>query len=223
MLKRRLRAPSPTLVISLIALFIALSGQSYAAVTKLLPKNSVGSTQVINGSLQTKDLSSKARAALKGNTGAQGIPGVKGDKGDKGDIGPAAGGFASSTTLVGLSSTSASVVNLGAAGGTGAITAPAAGKLLVTGAAAVSVGAGGSGDANCDIRVSTNGGPFTRIGANNSFVQELPGAFDNGTITVTAGTAVAAGSVYNAALFCGSFNGVVTMTRANLTAVVVGG
>jgi hypothetical protein len=92
--------------------------------------------------------------------------GIQGDKGDRGDIGPTAGGFASSTTIVTLSSTFGSVLSLGAAGGTGAITAPAAGKLLVTGTAAVSVGGAGGGDANCDIRVSTNGGASTRIGAN---------------------------------------------------------
>jgi len=83
-------------------------------------------------------------------------------------------------------------------------------------------GAGG-GDAFCDVRVSTNGGAFTRIGANNSYGQELPDVFDIGTITVTAGTAVAAGSTYNAALFCLNFNGAVNVSRANLTAVVVGG
>jgi hypothetical protein len=37
------RRPSPAIVISLVALFVALSGTSYSAVTKLLPKNSVGS------------------------------------------------------------------------------------------------------------------------------------------------------------------------------------
>jgi len=51
--------------ISYVALFAALSGTSYAAATKLLPKNSVGSRQVINGSLQKVDLSKKAVAALK--------------------------------------------------------------------------------------------------------------------------------------------------------------
>ena len=40
-MKRRLRAPSPALVISLIALFVALGGTSYAAINAL-PKNSVG-------------------------------------------------------------------------------------------------------------------------------------------------------------------------------------
>jgi hypothetical protein len=83
--------------VALLALFLALGGTSYAAATKLLPKNSVGSTQVINRSLQKGDLSTKAIASLRGLRGAPGpqgpvgpggIQGPKGDKGDKGDIGP---------------------------------------------------------------------------------------------------------------------------------------
>lgn len=83
--------PSPAMVVALLALFVALAGTSYAAVK--LPKNSVGSKQVINGSLQSVDLSKRARTALKGNRGplgpqgAQGLAGAKGDKGDKGDRG----------------------------------------------------------------------------------------------------------------------------------------
>jgi len=60
------RRPSPAIVVSVIALFVALGGTLYAAVTKLLPKNSVGSSQVINGSLQKADISKKAIASLKG-------------------------------------------------------------------------------------------------------------------------------------------------------------
>jgi collagen triple helix repeat protein len=94
------RRPSSATLISLVALFVALGGTSYAAATKLLPKNSVGSAQVINGSLQKGDLSRKAVASLRGlrgaqgaagpqgPAGAQGAQGQKGDKGDKGDTGP---------------------------------------------------------------------------------------------------------------------------------------
>ena len=77
--------------LALLALFFALGGSAYAAGTALLPKNSVGSRQVINRSLQTADLSKKAQRALKGRRGlrgAQGAPGVPGAKGDKGDPGP---------------------------------------------------------------------------------------------------------------------------------------
>ncbi len=43
-MKRPLRAPSPAFVISLIALFVALGGTTYAATS--LPKNSVGTKQL---------------------------------------------------------------------------------------------------------------------------------------------------------------------------------
>jgi hypothetical protein len=91
--------PTPAGVIACLALAIALGGSAFAA-TMLVPKNSVGSAQVINGSLQKGDLSKKAVAALRGNRGPRGFQGVqgdpgvagptgpKGDKGDKGDVGP---------------------------------------------------------------------------------------------------------------------------------------
>jgi hypothetical protein len=90
-------------LIAYLALFVALSGTSYAASTKLLPKNSVGTNQVINGSLQKLDLSKGTVAALRGAKGVrgtvgpagpagpagpQGPPGPKGDQGARGAEGP---------------------------------------------------------------------------------------------------------------------------------------
>jgi hypothetical protein len=49
-----LRAPSPALVISLIALFVALGGTTYAATS--LPANSVGTTQLKNGAVTASKL-----------------------------------------------------------------------------------------------------------------------------------------------------------------------
>jgi hypothetical protein len=84
-MKRVLRhRPSPATVIACLALAVALSGTSYAAVAKLLPRNSVGTRQVINGSLQTVDLSRKARTALKGARGPQGLQGAQGERGATG-------------------------------------------------------------------------------------------------------------------------------------------
>jgi len=85
LLKRR---PSPTTVIACLALAVALTGTSYAAVAKLVPRNSVGSAQVINRSLKTVDLNKRAIRSLRGKPGPQGPQGLKGDKGDKGDKGP---------------------------------------------------------------------------------------------------------------------------------------
>ena len=73
--------------IALLALFLALGGTTYAASTALGPRNSVASPQVVNGSLQTKDLSAKARKALKGNRGLRGLRGLAGAQGAKGVTG----------------------------------------------------------------------------------------------------------------------------------------
>ena len=44
-----------------LALFFTLCGTSYGAAASLLPKNSVGSAQVVNGSLKKADLSAPGR------------------------------------------------------------------------------------------------------------------------------------------------------------------
>src|SRR5262249_33553285 len=82
--------PRPSTAIASLALALALCGTSYAAVSRLMPKNSVGSSQVINGSLQKGDLSKTAVAALHGARGPQGLkglpgpPGAAGAKGEQG-------------------------------------------------------------------------------------------------------------------------------------------
>jgi hypothetical protein len=73
-------------VIATLALFIALGGSSYAALT--LPKNSVGTKQlrsgavrssdVKNGSLQVRDMSRRALRSLAGRPGPAGPPGPAG-------------------------------------------------------------------------------------------------------------------------------------------------
>ena len=115
--------PSPATIISLAALFVALSGTSFAAIV-LAPKNTVNSGSVINGSLEKVDLSKKAVAALKGNrgrpgatgprgaTGPQGAPGEQGPAGPSGAAGPAGpsgasgpAGIATVTTATGNAAT----------------------------------------------------------------------------------------------------------------------
>jgi hypothetical protein len=80
------RRPSPALVISIVALFVALGGTGYAALK--LPKNSVGSKQikknavsgkkVKDGALGLADFSATAKAGLKGAPGTPGKPGASG-------------------------------------------------------------------------------------------------------------------------------------------------
>jgi Collagen triple helix repeat (20 copies) len=76
--------PTPAGVIACVALAIALGGSAFAATGALAPKNSVGSAQVINGSLQKADLSRRAIAALHGARGARGPQGIQGAQGVQG-------------------------------------------------------------------------------------------------------------------------------------------
>ena len=100
------RRPSPALVVSIVALSVALGGTSYAAV--VLPANSVGARQlkrdavtaakVKDGSLLRADFGAgqipagatgpAGAAGAKGDTGAAGATGPKGDAGAAGATGP---------------------------------------------------------------------------------------------------------------------------------------
>jgi hypothetical protein len=90
-----LRRPSPALVVSVIALVVALGGTSYAAIVlpansvgmKQIKKNAVTSAKVKNGSLLSADF--RAGQLPAGATGATGATGLKGDKGTNGAAGPA--------------------------------------------------------------------------------------------------------------------------------------
>jgi hypothetical protein len=71
-MKRRLRAPSPALVISLIALFVALGGTGYAATH--LPKNSVGAKQLKKSAVTSAKIKAGAVTAAKINTAGLTVP-----------------------------------------------------------------------------------------------------------------------------------------------------
>src|SRR6478736_2327181 len=66
--------------VAYLALFVALGGTSMAASSALVPKNSVGTRQVINGSLLKKDFKSgqlpRGPQGPAGDPGNQGPPGV---------------------------------------------------------------------------------------------------------------------------------------------------
>jgi hypothetical protein len=84
------RRPSPSLVISIIALFVAMGGTSYAALklpkksvgTKQLKSNAVTTSKVKNGSLRARDF--KAGQLPAGARGATGLTGATGPAGADG-------------------------------------------------------------------------------------------------------------------------------------------
>lgn len=91
-MSRRIPRPSPALVIAVIALIAATSGNAIAdgvtAVAAKLGKNSVTSREVKNGSLTLSDFKSSERTKLKGADGATGAKGATGATGPAGPAGP---------------------------------------------------------------------------------------------------------------------------------------
>jgi hypothetical protein len=72
MQKRRFRAPSPALVISLIALFVALGGTTYAATS--LPASSVGAKQLKKNAVTAPKIKKGAVTASKINAKGLTVP-----------------------------------------------------------------------------------------------------------------------------------------------------
>ena len=96
----RIRRPSPSMGVALVALFIALGGTGYAAVKingKDIKNGTVTGKKLKNRTLGTAKLTTAARRSLRGQ---RGLPGPKGDPGpvDPSQFVPAAG---VSTVVVG--------------------------------------------------------------------------------------------------------------------------
>src|SRR5436190_495301 len=73
--------PSPAMVVYLIALFVALGGTSYAAITSL-PAGSVGTTQLKNAAVTAPKIKNGAVTAAKISSSAAGAVHVVGAGGE---------------------------------------------------------------------------------------------------------------------------------------------
>lgn len=205
-----MRSPSPALVVSLIALAVALGGTGYA-VTKL-PKNSVGTAQlkkdavtgakVKAGSLEASDF--KKGQLPAGAPGATGARGPQGEQGAQGDPGPSFA-FTDSQVLGSpvMITTLTTVLSH-------TVTLPRAGTLTgtVTGRLLIGTGTGGdSAMAFCQVRIAPT---------NVNISQRMPSA------TATAGNAEAGDSLMSltygyAVPAAGTYTLSVRCTREQLT------
>ena len=187
------KSPSPALVVSCVALAVALGGTGYA-VTKL-PKNSVGGTQiksnavtsskVKNGSLLAADFKSGelsafvATQSLRGETGATGATGETGATGPAGPTGatgatgpagPTASATASSSNIIALTGGAAyaEVARLTTGSPTtGALVLPQAMRVFVMADVNAYKGTGVAtsvGNMTCRVRYAPVGGSFTTLG-----------------------------------------------------------
>jgi hypothetical protein len=83
----RLARVSPSMVVAMLALFVAMGGTAVAAKSfitgKQIKNSSITGVDIKNKSLTAADIRGQLRG-LRGLTGAAGPPGAKGDKGDPG-------------------------------------------------------------------------------------------------------------------------------------------
>ena len=93
------RRPSAGLVVAIIALIVAMSGSAVAA-------SLITSAQIKDGTIKLRDISTKARNTLKGQTGPVGVRGVTGLQGA-----PGANGANGATNVVVRQGTASSVAN----------------------------------------------------------------------------------------------------------------
>src|SRR5206468_5860274 len=77
---KKVRKPSPSMIVALTALVLATSGSAVAA-------SLITSAQIKNGTIQLSDINSKARKSLQGKTGPQGPRGPAGPAGANGTNG----------------------------------------------------------------------------------------------------------------------------------------
>lgn len=165
-MSRRIRyRPSPAMVVACLALAVALGGTSFAAVSVVIPRNSVGTAQLKNNAVTSPKIRNGAvtLADLAPSARIPGPKGEKGDKGDKGDPGPPGvappGYVAEVVSQTGTSpqtTTSTSFVDL--AGSQQAVTIPEgqAGRLYIV-FSAESACYGGTGSQWCTVRVLVDG------------------------------------------------------------------
>ena len=201
--------PSPATGLAALALLVALGGTGYAAVSAVLPSNSVGTKQLKNNAV----ISTKVKnGSLKAGDFAPGqIPaGPAGPAGPSGAAGPAGPSdsfarFANGPVSLPFGS-KANVLQLSLA----------AGKYIVFGKAWIENTAGiGTSNVECDLTV---GGDFDRgrVGLDDQNV----GPAKNGTMALTV--AANLGSAGSAVMTCGNFGGGLTVARfLKITAIKV--
>ncbi len=213
-----MKVPSPSLIVSTVALVFALGGTSYALTA--LPKNSVGTTQIKNSAVTGAKIKNSAvtGAKIKNGTiesvdlasgvsisGAVGATGAAGATGAVGATGPTASAMARTTSNTAINAgTTVEVIRLTTASTTsGALTLTTTMRVVVSASVWIYKGSAGSdasyGMAACEIQYAPSGGSFTSVGAGSGLSFPVAGTSGNpvsvnGTLPVTDAITLAAGT-----------------------------
>jgi hypothetical protein len=85
----RLSRQSPSLIVAMLALFIAMGGTAIAASSALITGKQIKNASITGADVKNKSLTPKDfRGSVRGPRGLRGATGATGAKGDKGDTGP---------------------------------------------------------------------------------------------------------------------------------------
>lgn len=177
------RRPSSAFVIACAALFLALSGGAYAAVSSIpngsvthskLADNAVWHSNIKNGSVQMDSLSSSVQSQL-GKPGPRGPKGATGPRGPKGPAGPKG-----ATGATGLNGAFYSVQDYTETVSTGAIATAACDPNDATNSQKYAAIAGGVQDTDNGTNMTTNTSPLP-------IVASFPGRMNWSTYTPLSG------------------------------------
>lgn len=153
MRKFRPRKPSPALVVSVVALTVALGGTAYAGI--LIPKNSVGTKQLRNNAVTTSKIKNQNVTAAKINPAGLTVPhAINAD--NLGGLGPGAYSTASNYTQ---SSTAQSITGTATIGSPIQITTKGTSRVIASAAVHANNGVAGTGVyLVCHITIDTTSG-----------------------------------------------------------------
>lgn len=165
--------PTPSLVISVVALFVALAGTALA-----LPRNSVRSAQIVNGTVRTVDLRDQAVKTGKIDDGAVGSVQVEDDSLTTQDLGANSVGSSEivdqSIAGIDIGPNAIGASELAA----GSVQASELGTTVVrTGNQAINANSSGGAFINCNAGEQRISGGVSMPGINNVWLQS---SFPNG-------------------------------------------
>jgi hypothetical protein len=158
------RRPSGSMVVAVLALVLATSGSAVAA-------SVITSRQIKDGTIQTKDISKRARAQLA-KTASAGTAGPRGDTGETGPRGPSDAVFKSPDTVLQFPGTFTDVVAIDLTAGNWVVHANVTAENesgAVTAFAACHLELGGTNVADMTpLKLSPAGGPRAVIALNGA-------------------------------------------------------
>jgi hypothetical protein len=206
--------------LALLALFVALGGTSYAAVnlparsvgSKQLKKNAVASSKVKNGSLQAADLSSTARAALKGQQGAAGAAGSPGARGAAGPAGPTASAAVSQATSASLNTTDVDVMHAD-------IKTTFNSTLVANATANLVRDAGGSGNLHCRLQMAAGPSFATYSNVGQQALSYESGTAVYETVLPLVGATTQPPGTYRFRTICATGSGSGTFINGGITVI----